>query len=221
MNARPSLADLPWAEVCEESLDGFDAPPDDRYRVESISGEGAAAYGEIPSESASRLLRWLAPTPADVLFDLGCGTGKLCLQAICTTSLGAAWGVELSAFRHAAAEASRAKLLARAAPAAAAWLRERLTFLRDDFREVDLGAATLVYAGATAYPDALLVGMAKNVARAPKLRALVTTRPLPEEGAALFSERGRFRLPMSWSSHERVTVYERRGQLGAGSLPWS
>jgi len=210
VRARPSLVDLPWAEICEESADGFEAPPDDRYRVEAISGEGAAAYGEILSESATRLLRWLAPTPRDVLFDLGCGTGKFCLQSICTTPLGAAFGVELSAFRHAAAEASRQKLLQRAPPEAAAWLSERLSFLREDFREVDLGSATLVYAGATAYPDPLLVGMAKNVARAPKLRALITTRPLPAEGAALFAERGRFRLPMSWSSHERVTVYERR-----------
>lgn len=210
MSARPALEALPWAEVAEAGPDGFEAPPDDRYRVEAVSGEGSAAYGEILPDSATRLLRWLAPTPDDVLFDLGCGTGKLCLQAICTTPLGAARGVELSAFRHAAAEASRARLLERADPAAAAWLRERLSFHREDFREVDLASATLVYAGATAYPDPLLVGMARNVARAEGLRALITTRPLPPEGAALFAERGRFRLPMSWSSYERVTVYERR-----------
>jgi len=210
VRARPSLADLPWAEVCGESPDGFEAPPDDRFRVEAISGEGAAAYGEILTESATRLLRWLGPTPEDVLFDLGCGTGKLCLQAICTTALGAARGVELSGFRYAAAEAARAALLERSPPEAAAWLQERLTFHREDFREVDLRSATIVYAGATAYPDPLLVGLAQNVVKAPKLRALVTTRPLPPAGAALFSERGRFRLPMSWSSYERVTVYERR-----------
>lgn len=211
MSSRPDLAALPWPSACEEGVDGHEAPPDDRYRIEAVAGEGADAYGEIPRESASRLLRWLAPAPSDVLFDLGCGTGKFCLQAICTTQLGAAHGVELSAFRHAGAQARRAALLQDAGPEVLAWLAPRLTFLQADFREVDLSRATLVYAGATAYPDRLLEGLAENVEGARGLRALITTRPLPAAGAARFAELGRFRLPMTWSATERVTVYEPRG----------
>jgi riboflavin synthase len=208
------LADLraAWRHVCgdESRPQGYDAPYADRGEVDRLAGQGASAYGEILPGSAARLLGWLALTEDDVLYDLGSGVGKLVLQAACTTPVGRAVGVELSEFRHAAAEELLAALLARLEPAAAAALRARVELRKGDLRQADLPDATVVYAGSTSYPDPLLAALAERARSAPRLRALISTRPLPDPTESRYRERARFKSPMSWSSHERLFVYERR-----------
>lgn len=196
-----------WEAVYDDLPRGYDAPDADRGAVDRAAGEGASAYGELPARSAARLLRWLAPTPADALFDLGSGTGKLVVQAVCTTPVGRAVGVELSPFRHRVALEALGRLLARLDPAGAAELRRRLVLRRDDARRAALDGATVVYLGSTCYPDPLLDDLALRCAELPTLRALLSVRPLPLAAALRYEELGRIRLPMSWSKSERVVVY--------------
>lgn len=205
--------DALWRAAVAAGPSGLDAPPEDYFVVERAAGDGAAAYGELHPDSMAKLLRWLAPTPADALFDLGCGTGKVVLQAVCTTAVGRAVGVELSPFRLDAAAASRDRLLAavRAVdPARADALAARVELRREDFRRTPLAPATIVYVGSTAMPDELLGQLAGHVwASAPRLRALVTTKALPDPWPARFTELGRVRVVASWSAQERVVVYAR------------
>jgi hypothetical protein len=185
---------------------GVDAPEDDRREVERRGGEGAQAYGELSEASTRQLLAWLAPGPADVLFDLGSGVGKVVLLAACLTRVGAAVGVELSAHHHAVAEGARAALAARAPEVAA-----RARLVRGDLRHVDLSGATIVHACATCFPDPVRAHVARAALAAPRLRALLMTRPPPPPWDARLEERGRVRVTTSWSQSERVIVYGRRG----------
>ncbi|MGE0706662.1 MAG: cyclopropane-fatty-acyl-phospholipid synthase family protein [Planctomycetota bacterium] len=192
----------------EGGAQGDDAPPDDRYRVEAAAGPGAADYGELPLAEAARLFRWLRLGPEDVFFDLGSGTGKLVLLAARETAVGRAVGVELSAFRHAAA----CERLARLGAPAPVELRQ------EDLRVTDLSDATVIYAGATAFPDPLIGQLAAHVlAAAPRLRALLVLRGLPGEWPARFAVRGRLRVATSWGADEWVWVYGPRG--GTVRLP--
>ena len=85
---------------------GFDASAVDRDAVDRVAGEGAAVYGELLDDAARRLLTWLRPGPDDRLWDIGSGTGRLVIQAAWGTDVGGAYGVELSAERHAVAVAA-------------------------------------------------------------------------------------------------------------------
>ncbi len=208
--SEPPLILPDWAAVYADLPEGYDAPEEDRSAVDRAAGDRASAYGELPPESAERLLRWLAPTPQDALFDLGSGTGRLVAQAVCTTAVGLAVGVELSRFRHRVALTARDRLLERLDVAAAAELRRRLVLRCEDLRHTDLVRATIVYAGSTCYPDPLLDALAERAAAAPHLRALVSARPLPWPHDPRLEEVGRIRLPMSWSRSERVAVYRPR-----------
>lgn len=190
---------------------GFDAPLDDRRAVERLAGEGAQAYGELREGEALRLLRWARLTPDDALFDLGAGVGKLVLLAACATPVGRAVGVELSAHHHAVATGVLTDLL-RGLPAGdAQGLRDRVSFVRDDLRRVDLTGATVVYACSNCFPDEVRAALAARAHAAPRLRALLTTRELPRPWAGeRFEEVGRARVLTTWSESERVIVYRRR-----------
>ncbi len=102
-------------------------------------------------------------------------------------------------------------------PALADGLGGRVELRREDFRRTPLGAATIVYVGSTAMPDELLGQLAAHVwATAPRLRALVTTKALPDPWPARFTEVGRVRVVASWSAQERVVVYARPTATPAG-----
>lgn len=210
-HARVSATSGLWRVLSERAPQGFAAPPDDRWRVEAAAGEGAAAYGELLPESAAALLGWLRPGPADVFVDFGSGTGKLVLQAACTTPVGLAIGIELSRFRHQVALDVRARLLDRLPPPEAEALRRRVRFRCEDFTSSDLRATTIAYAGATCFPESLLVALARRLREAQGLRAWLLTRALPDGCRPHWEELGRVRVTTSWSGCERVFAYGRRG----------
>lgn len=190
---------------------GFDAPLDDRHAVERRAGEGAQAYGELRDDEALRWMRWARLGPEDVLFDLGAGVGKLVLLAACATRVGRAVGVELSAHHHGVATGVLRRLLAGLPPAEAERLRARAAFVRGDLRQVDLAAATVVFACSNCFPDEVRAALAAKAHAAPRLRALLTTRELPAPWAGeRFEELGRGRVRTSWSESERVIVYVKR-----------
>jgi SAM-dependent methyltransferase len=192
---------------------GLDAPEDDRREVERSGGEGAQAYGELSEASALRLLRWLAPGEDDVMYDLGAGTGKLVLLAACATRARRVVGVELSRHHHGVAMGvleALVALVARVAPEDAASLRERVSFVRADLRTVDVADATIVYACSTCFPDDVRAVIAEKALAAPRLRALVSTRALPQGWEERFEVVGRVKVRTSWSDSEHVLVYRRR-----------
>lgn len=200
-----------WRALAERAPQGFAAPPEDRRAVEHAAGEGAAAYGELLPESAAELFAWLRPGPTDAFFDLGSGTGKLVLQAACTTGVGSAVGIELSRFRHLVALDLRARLLDRLPPPAAERMRRRLAFRCEDFTRADLSRATIAWAGSTCYPDPLLLALARRLAaQSTAMRALITVRPLPDACRPRWEELGRVRVRTTWSGWEKVLVYAPR-----------
>ena len=167
-----------WEELWESAPQGYDAPVCDRGDVDRAGGEGASAYGELPAEPAARLFRWLRLSAEDVFVDLGSGTGKLVAQAVCTTPVGGAVGVELSTFRHQVAETTWARLRAQVAPEEGRRLDARVRWLQEDLRVSDLSQATVVYAGATCFPTPLLSSLAARAYEAPRLRAQVMSMVL-------------------------------------------
>lgn len=199
------MSDGAFATLYAGLPSGHDTSVDERAAADARVGAGTATYGEITSAGAARLLRWFAPRADDVVCDLGSGTGKFILQAALTTDAGRALGIEISPHRHAVALAAHARLLASGETSACARVRFELA----DFAAVDLTDVTLAFACSLTYPPAAMSAIGRALTRAPRLRALVTLKPLPEPWPRLLGDRGRMRLETSWNARERAFVYGR------------
>lgn len=188
---------------------GHRAPAEDRAAVERRAGAGAAAYGELCPEAVASALGWLRLTSEDELVDLGSGVGKLVTQAAQESAVGLARGVELSRFRHRLARERWARILRAAPPWAARALRRRVRFEWGDLREADLSRTTVLYAGSTCFPEALLDAVAELACEAPRLRVLLSTRALAPRWEARLPEQGRLRVRTTWDPHAWLYAYAR------------
>jgi hypothetical protein len=187
--------------------EGFDSSAKERGLIESISGIDGATYGEILPQGSARMLRWLQLSPMDVLFDLGSGTGRLPLQAVATTSVGRAVGVELCPRRHGIAVLAKNAWRKRMPSEDVPSFDCRLNFVHDDLLRTDLSEATVVYLGATCFTQGFVGRVARRVAGANALRAFLVTKPLLPAFASGLETLGTMVLPMSWSPRVRVHVY--------------
>ncbi|MEZ6183963.1 MAG: hypothetical protein R3F62_03015 [Planctomycetota bacterium] len=189
---------------------GHRAPAGDRAAVERMAGAGAAAYGELLPAGARATLGWLRLGPQDELLDLGSGSGNLVIQAALESEVGRARGVELSRFRHRLARRRWATALRELPRERAHALRRRVRLEFGDLRRADVSRATVLYAGSTCFPDALLDGVAELALAAPGLRLLLSTRALAPRWAARLPEVARLRVPTTWDPNAWLYAYSSR-----------
>jgi len=107
-------------------------------------------YIPTPSEVVTAMLRMARVGPADVVYDLGSGDGRIVIAAVKEFGARRAVGIELDAAR-----VREATALARQAG-----VGDRVEFRREDFFEADLHEATVV---------TLYLGEAINLRVRPKL----------------------------------------------------
>lgn len=212
MRAIPFLRALDWRAVLSDAPTGYDVDQDDRAALEWRAGKGAATYGELLADAASTLFRWFAPTRDDVFVDLGSGSGRLPIQALCETDVGRAIGVELSVGRHAAARRAQELVAAAVDFPDRTELARRLVFLNEDLCRTNLAEATLIWMSSTAFPAPLFHAACRHLdACALRLRLLATTTALPGPWDRVFESVGTLHLATSWSPRTRVHIARRRG----------
>jgi hypothetical protein len=191
-----------FAAIPNSSIEDFrrEIPAEERARVTAAQGraEGeedlAWVYGEPAPASTDLILQRLALGEGDVLFDLGCGRAFFLLQALLTTPLPRAVGVELAATRLEAGRQARA-ILAREGVLPRG---KGLELREEDLGTTDVRDATVVFMDSVFYSEALLAATARHMARAPRLRAVVMIdKGLPPN--PWFEVEGTERWKMSWS----------------------
>ena len=209
--ARPAL--LSWrvasayledifAQIPNSGIDDFrkDTPDAERALVNASHGEAgikddnAHVYGEPTPVTSDLMLNRLALTGQDVLYDLGCGRGFFLMQALLTTPVRRAVGVELAASRLAIGQRARQLMLDQGLmpPGKTLELRE------EDMAQTGLEEATVVYMDSVFFSDPLLLTVARHLSRAPNFRALVMIQKgLPPN--PWFELESTQRWKMSWS----------------------
>jgi hypothetical protein len=219
--ATAHLEDI-FEAIPNSSIDAFrmETPDEERLRVNASHGEAgvqedkAHIYGEPAPATTDLMLRRLGVGADDVLYDLGSGRGYFLMQALLTTPLRKAVGVELATSRVAIG------LTARQMMSDQGLLQGKLLDLREqDMTQSDCGDATLVYMDSVFFSDQLLDTVAERLSHARHLRGIVMImKGLPPN--PWFEVAGRERWKMSWSpKFGSEVIFYRRTAAPAGRTP--
>jgi len=199
--ANAYLEDI-FEKIPNSSIDAFRShiSDEERMRVDAANGEegikdnNAYVYGEPSPAATDAILHRLGIQDKDVIYDLGCGRGFFLMQALLTTPARKAVGSELASSRVAIGQLARKALLDQGLLGP-----DKILELHDeDLAVTNLDDATVVYMDSVFYSDELLNTVAKRMARAGNLRAVVMImKGLPPN--PWFELEGTERLKMSWS----------------------
>jgi hypothetical protein len=199
--ASAHLEDI-FTTIPNSSIDDFrrEIPDDERNLINASHGQAgvkddkAHVYGEPSPLSSDLILRLLDLGEADVLYDLGCGRGYFLMQALMTSRLKRAVGVELAASRVDIGLRAKGMLVDQGLLGPGKSLDLRV----QDMTQTDLDDATVAFLNSVLFSDELLATMAKRMAKAPGLKRLVMIQKgLPAN--PWFEPAGTQRLKMSWS----------------------
>jgi SAM-dependent methyltransferase len=181
-----------------DGLSGFGIGTEEVKKIEA--GGGAPTYGEITTKGTDSLINDLDLGKEDVVFDLGSGEGKFCIQIALETPVKKVVGVELSTSRVRDANTAKNRLEKTKFKAAA----KKLEFREENIIDTDLKEATAIFSDSLCFSDDLMKKIAEKIiteCKKPNVR-LVTFRALPEN--ELFSKRFKkdrdYTLETTWSS---------------------
>eukprot|EP00927_Polykrikos_kofoidii_P034147 TRINITY_DN28992_c0_g1_i1.p1 TRINITY_DN28992_c0_g1~~TRINITY_DN28992_c0_g1_i1.p1 ORF type:complete len:307 (+),score=41.40 TRINITY_DN28992_c0_g1_i1:171-1091(+) len=188
-------------------ITGYNIPEEESQAVRAQGG--SPTYGELEPVATLLLLRTLELTPEDILYDLGCGTGKVLIIAALASAVGRLVGLELSETRVVGAREAIRR----------ADLSPRCSVFSEDFVvSPRLPDATVVYCCNVTLPNSTFAALVERLVDMPNLRLVATMKhPFQEtttEAAkafgAAFKAVGAVNLRTSWSPSCRVLLYKRR-----------
>ncbi|HVX00200.1 MAG TPA: methyltransferase domain-containing protein [Candidatus Babeliaceae bacterium] len=166
----------------------------------AISNQGGApTYGEITYEGAQELFKNLDLTKEDIFYDLGCGVGKLVVQAY-FTPIKKAVGIELSPTRYQHAQAVKQKVVQKPIDG------KVLEFHKQDIAQYPLDDATIIFMCSTCFSDDLMKKLSDNIRKLKDGTKIITLKRLPDHKDFVLIKQ--YTLPMTWSSSTPVYQYE-------------
>lgn len=179
-------------------------------------------YGEVSVESVSKtLLPHLQLRPDDVLYDLGCGTGKVLVQALLETKCAKAVGIELMENRVQAGQ----RAIERLTHLDIALLGSKTVYIvQGDIckppEEADITDATVVFINNVMFGPTLMLNLMRKLSSLQNVRRIVTLRKICERHrpekcvragsyCAEFAPPQEFEITVSWTSKASLYVYQR------------
>lgn len=158
-------------------------------------------YGEILPEALETVIfRMLPLGPSDVFYDLGSGTGKICLQAALQTVVGRSVGIEISQSRSEVGIAALQKLRTcqppligsgEVEPLSGLVSERRIELITGDITQALLFDATAIFVNNVCFPDMLMNWLVSVLVTLPKLTRFVSMRKLCGRCGPACAKRGR------------------------------
>ncbi|GMU19048.1 MAG: hypothetical protein AMXMBFR12_02400 [Candidatus Babeliales bacterium] len=181
---------------------GFSINGNEREFIEKSGGN--PTYGEILPSSLAQLIQKLELTKNDVLFDLGSGVGKVCIQVALTTPAKAV-GIELSSTRHKLAQKIKQKLI----DEGVLTNKHKLQFIEDNIAQADLNKGRIFFMCSTCFSDELMKTLTQHFEKISHPIKIVTLRSLPLEESSNIELKDTLSLLMSWSDGSSVYIYHK------------
>jgi precorrin-6B methylase 2 len=199
----PQAPELPSEEYLNflyKAITGFGINDNEISEIKKEGGD--ATYGEIIYDSAKRILNDLSLTKDDIVYDLGCGIGKLVVQVYLTTPVKKSVGIELSPTRFNHAQTVKEQLKKRNK------LKNGriLEFLNQNITKANLDDATVIYMASTCFSDELMKTLVDKLAKNKNNLRIITLKRLPKHLHFQFIKE--YNLPMTWSQSVPVYLYK-------------
>lgn len=150
-------------------------------------------YGEMLPEGIDMLINALRFRKTDVFYDLGSGTGRICLQVYLTKHIRCT-GIEYVIKRHKEAQRSY-KLLG--SPA-------ELNFIRGDFLRKSWNDATHIYMCNLCYSDKMTEKILEKTKECPNLRTIIAIKNFEHPNFIL---KKTLNVKSSWSEYNQFFIY--------------
>ncbi|MEM7496009.1 MAG: hypothetical protein AAF471_07805, partial [Myxococcota bacterium] len=164
-----------------------------------------APHAELALAGTHVLFKELALTNQDVVVDVGSRIGKFVLQAYLATPARKVMGIERVKERHELALAARQKLVAGVSGHVPQPQRQ-LVLLHDDFLNVDLGDATVLYFCSSHASDKTPQALMRKALQIPHGVRLVVFSQLPKHER--LRKLKRLLVPTSWGNAVPLYIYQ-------------
>lgn len=148
---------------------------------------GPSTYGEVTTLGARQLFYFMGISSSTsssrsddnvVFYDLGCGRGKLVIQALLELErVDKSIGVELSRMRQQAAVMAWQSLTSQHVALQAS--SSRLGLLQGDLFDQDLSNATHIYVASLCFTDAMMHDLQQKLKALPQLKCVATLKKFP------------------------------------------
>lgn len=178
---------------CNEDSSGFITQDKKHKNVVTI-------YGELLPESVTEILDKLNIKKNDVFYDLGSGTGRICLQVYLEKDIRCV-GIEYVKPRYEIAEKSL-KFLKKIYKNT-----KKINFINSDFFDIDWSDATIIYICNTCMGKTITNKILKKIKDLPKLKYVFTVSELPS--VKFLNLKETILTPTSWSKDTYTYIYEK------------
>jgi SAM-dependent methyltransferase len=158
-----------------------------------------ATYGELLPESLHNILLNMKLGPRDVFYDLGCGTGRICLQVYMETGARCT-GIEFVKKRYDIAQCSLALYKNTYKKT------RKVKFVLGDFFKYDWSDATCIFMCNTCFNEAITKRILKKLSNCKSLRYVFTVKSLPPH--PMLRLRTELNTPTSWSESTTSYIYD-------------
>lgn len=192
-------------------ISGFGIPTAEEAKITECGG--APTYGEILYESLKTLLDEMPSSNIKngVLYDLGSGVGKVCVQAYLDYPFAKVVGIELSKKRYDAS----IDILQTLQEQGYIDKNRTLQFLNEDFMKSNISDATVIYMCSTCYSPELMGKLGEKFSKLKPGLQVITLKSMPDYEKYGLELIGEYKLPMTWSKESGgspVYVYKLGGK---------
>ena len=181
-----------YLQMLYENRGGYTIPDEEHNFI--LQSGGHPQYGEIPYNSAVHILNDLNLSKQDIFYDLGCGVGKLVLQAYLTTPVKRSIGIEISKTRFNIAESCRKQTTLDDHTTTG----RDLIFLNQNINTTNFSDATVFFISGLTFPPQLVQSIMDRLSTIEHNVKVISVLPLPEHKQ--FNLVKTYQLPMSWAS---------------------
>lgn len=156
-------------------------------------------YGEIIPESIRLLINDISPIDInDVFYDLGSGTGKVCLQILQETNVKKSCGIEYDKKRY----DDSTKLINDTG--------KQLYFINNNFIDIDISDATIIFTDSIMFSNETLDIIEKKAYDCPNLKYLISMKQLKPKFLKLINSR--LNIKVTWGTSQYY-IYSKKKNI--------
>lgn len=200
--ARKYFVDALYADMTSSSV-SVKARSDNEY-----TNNMSFVYGDTNLDLLFEVLEFLQPKPGDVFYDLGCGGGQVVFYAALAYPFAKCCGIEYlkDLYDFALSRQKRFNFnLANITTSIEHKLPE-IVFVNNDFTQVDLSDANIIFTYSTCFDDELMKKLAETLEKQlkPGSKVVTITKPLPSSQFNLLKRGYVADVPFTVHCYEKI-----------------